>query len=123
MKRIILGLVLSAALHAAPEALIKTDNGFMFPSKQVKTYYTSRVIWGEGFGDHNKSSPVVGVAVVVWSNSDNWKFITTTNEKGEFKVEVQAGSAFRIKASDGDGWNEYDGILPAIPVGTTKNDP
>jgi len=106
-------------LLMAEEGLIKTDEGFMFPSKPVGTYYSGSIKWGENYTDHNASTPVVGVAVVVWSNTDNWKYITVTNEDGKFKVEVKPNSAFRLKASDGDTWHEYAKILPAIPVGTT----
>jgi len=120
--KFITALILSLTILTAESGLVSTSNGFMFPSKPVGTYYANRILWGEHYTDHNASTPVVGIAVVVWSNTDNWKYITTTNEKGEFKIEVKPNSAFRIKASDGDTWHEYAKILPAIPVGTTGTD-
>ncbi len=112
-KIIILMLVMLSALVADPLPLTKTTNGFMFPSMEVKTYYKSKIVWGESL-EHNLSAPAMGIAVVVWSNSDKWMYSTITNEEGKFEVEVKSGSAFRIKASDGSRWCEYDDIIAGI---------
>ena len=110
-KIIILMLVTAVTLIANP--LTKTTDGFMFPSVEVKTYYSSKIVWGESL-EHNLSAPAMGIAVVVWSNSDKWKFSTITNEEGKFKIEVKPDSDFRIKASDGSDWCEYEGIIKGV---------
>ena len=119
-------MILAMSLWAAPTLmadepmndLIKTKEGFVFPSSAIKTYYSGTITWGDGYDDHKASNPVKGIAVVVWSNTDNWKFITTTNSLGEFKVQVEPNSSFQIKASDGDHWHKYKTIVAGIPVGT-----
>jgi hypothetical protein len=112
-------ILMFTATKADEGVLTFTDNGFMFPtSKSVKTFYKGKIIWGKGYTDHNKSSPVKGIAVVAWSNSDKWKYVTTTNDKGEFLIQVMPSSAFNLKASDGDRWSVYGKILKGVPLGT-----
>ena len=113
MRQVLIDSILAISLLSADEALIKTDTGFMFPSVEIKTYYESSIKWGKS-EDHNLSSPAMGIAVVVWSNTEKWKFSTITNEEGKFKVEVKPDSDFRIKASNGSTWSVYDGILKGI---------
>ena len=121
MNKLLAIIFIGTQLFGSNE-LIKTDDGFMLPSKAVKTYYKNNIIWGKFYTDHNASSPVRGVAVVAWSESDNWKYITTTDQDGVFQIEVKPNSAFRLKASDGDRWATYGKILPGIPVGTIGTD-
>ena len=117
-SKILLFLALTTSVMSEG-ILILTADGFMFPtSKVVKTFYKGKLIWGKGYPRHNQYTPVKGVAIVAWSDSDKWKYITTTNDKGEFLIEVKPDSAFRIKGSDGSVWSTYGKILKGIPVGT-----
>ena len=111
-----------SSLALAGGVLVKGEHSFVFPSYPVKTYYKNRLIWGDTYKDHNKSQSIVGTAVVVWSDKDSWKFLTTTDDNGVFVIEVKPNSPFKIKASDGNIWASYNKELPGIPVGTIKDD-
>ncbi len=123
MKKILLIAVMLTGLMSADvydtyfTKLIKTTEGFSV--KKVKTYFESRIIWGEGYCDHNNTTAFKHGTVIAYGA--NWSYATTTDGDGNFKVEVKGNSEFTIKISDGSQWNAYDGILPAIKTGTTGN--
>lgn len=98
----------------------KSTKGFSFIPHRVKTQYSSRIIWGDGWSDHNESDPVMGVLVEAYGTG--WLYSTVTDANGEFVVPVKAGSPFTIRASNGDDFATYSGTLSGVPRGTTKND-
>jgi len=117
---IMLGIIvlLSGALYAQGK-LIKDNQGLHLGSGKVKTWYENRIIWGDYF-DHNKGTGVHNTEVIVWG--EGWEFRITTDDEGNFKIEVKPDSPFRIKASDGNQWAEFNGTLEGVPFGTIKND-
>jgi len=99
--------------------LTKDNQGLHLGSGKIKTWYENRIIWGD-YIDHDAGTGVHNTEVVVWGV--DWEFSTTTDDEGNFKVEVKSDSPFKIKASDGNVWAEFNGTLEGVPLGTTKND-
>jgi len=99
--------------------LTKDNQGLHLGSGKIKTWYENRIIWGD-YIDHDAGTGVHNTEVVVWGV--DWEFSTTTDDEGNFKVEVKPDSPFKIKASDGNVWAEFNGTLEGVPLGTTKND-
>lgn len=118
---IILILVIIGSGYAYAQSKIeKTDDGFVFTKPiKVKTYYVNRITWGDNYFDHDDTTPVHNTEVVAFG--DGWEFTTTTDDKGEFKVEVKPDVTFKIKASDGNSWIESEG-QKAVPLGTIFDD-
>ncbi len=122
MKKLLIIAMLASSLMGADAIdvyvtkLIKTTKGFN--AKRVKTYYTSRIVWGDGYCDHNETTAFKNGVVIAYG--DGWSYSAITDPTGKFKVEVKGNKEFTIKASDGSFWNVYNGTLPAIPTGTTK---
>ena len=112
-------LVLGGAVYAQSK-IQKTDSGFTFTKeKEVKTYYTNKIIWGDVYVDHTSNNPVHNTEVVAFG--DGWEYSTTTDDDGVFTVEVKGDSVFKIKASDGNDWSISD-EQKAIPTGTTLDE-
>lgn len=132
MKKIILLLIIGSTVAAQANFLTdwfgeifstkmtKTSTGFVITPDRVKTEYTNRIIWGDGWSDHNNTNPARGVVVEAYG--DGWKYSTVTDEDGVFIVPVKANSNFTIRCSNGDSWAVYDGVLSGVPKGTTKDD-
>lgn len=118
---IIIGLmaIFGGVLYAQGK-LTKADGGFTLFSGKIKTYYANRIVWGDIYTDHKNGKGAHNTEVVVWG--DGWEFSTTTDDDGNFKVEVKPDSPFKIKASDGNVWSIFEGTLDGVPLGTTKND-
>ncbi len=110
---------LGGGLLFAQSKITKTDDGFMFDSTKVHTWYESRIIWGDGYFDHDGGGAVHNTEVVAFG--DGWEYSTTTDDNGNFKVEVKADSTFKIKASDGNQWATSKELI-GVPLGTTKVD-
>ncbi len=111
--------VLGGGLLFAQSKITKTDDGFIFDSAKVHTWYESRIIWGGIYTDHEGGGAVHNTEVVAFG--DGWEYSTTTDDNGNFKVEVKADSAFKIKASDGNQWATSE-ELDGVQLGTTKVD-
>ncbi len=118
LAAVLTGLMSADAYDIYFTKLIKTTEGFSV--KKIKTYYAGRIIWGEGYCDHNNTTAFRHGVVMAYGT--NWSHSAVTDENGDFKVEVKANSEFTIKASDGSQWHTYEGTLPAIPIGTTGQD-
>jgi len=116
---IFIGLLLFGGVLYAQGKLTKDNQGLHLGSGKVKTWYENRIIWGD-YIDHDKGTGVHNTEVVVWGV--DWEFSTTTDDEGNFKVEVKPDSPFRIKASDGNVWAEFNGTIEGVPLGTIKND-
>ena len=114
---IIIGIIFFGGMIYASTRVDKTSEGFIIT--RTKTYYQNRIIWGEGYTDHNGKAPVHNTEVVAFG--DGWEYSTTTDDDGNFKVEVKADSPFRLKASDGNSWSISD-ELSGVPEGTTKDE-
>jgi len=119
MKKILLLLVLAIGVIYAQGKIVKVEEGFQVFSNKVYTYYENRIIWGD-YIDHDEGGGVHNTKVTVWG--EGWEFSTTTDDEGNFKVEVKPDSPFHIKASDGSRWAEFNGTLEGVPLGTTKTD-
>jgi len=118
---VILGLmtVFGGVLYAQGK-ITKSAEGFTLFAGKVKTYYVNRIVWGDDYIDHEEGQPLRNIEVVVWGK--DWEYRTTTDYNGDFKIEVEPDSPFRIKASDGNRWSEFADVLKGIPKGTTFND-
>ena len=134
MKKILLMSIVTIGMMSAANAnfltdwfgdltkvkMIKSSKGFLFKPHKVKTQYSNRIIWGADWIDHNESDPAKGIAVVVFGSG--WSYTTVTDSNGNFTVRVKPASDFSIKASSGDEWCVYDGVLAGVPRGTIKVD-
>ena len=115
---ILIGLfILAGGVVYAQGKMNKSDRGFEMSGK-VKTWYENRIIWGD-YIDHKEGVGVHNTEVIAFG--DTWEFSTTTDDEGNFKVEVNPDSTFKLKASDGNVWAISDTIT-GVPLGTTKND-
>ena len=118
---VILGvLMLAGGVLYAQGKIERTESGFKLFANKAQAWYENRIIWGEDYFDHDAGNPVHNTEVVVWG--EDWLFSTTTDDEGNFRVEVKPDTPFRLKASDGNIWAEYNGTLAGVPKGTTKND-
>ena len=96
----------------------KTDKGFKVET--TRTYYQNRVIWGDGYTDHQATSPITGIAVLAVGTG--WTYSAVTDATGLFKVEVKPDEAFTIRVSDGNTWIDYPTKILGIAEGTTKSE-
>ena len=120
MKKFLIMMLIFGGLflHAKNNKIIKVNNVFLVI--ETKTYYQAKLIWGDNWVDHDNNTSVHGTKVVAFG--DGWEYSTTTDDTGVFKVEVEADSPFRIKASDGNSWSMYEEDIKGIALGTILND-
>lgn len=121
MKELLIGLAIMLALGGALYAkgkVVKEPKGFKVVS--VKTYYTSKVTWGEGYQDHVTATPITGIAVLAVGTG--WTTSAVTDEVGVFKIEVEPAKPFKLRVSDGNTWVTYDVDIAGVPEGTIKSD-
>lgn len=118
-------LILGSGALYAKSKIEKTDTGFAFKSNKVHTWFESRILWGDDYLDHDNKTPVHNTEVIAFAEDAfgniEWQYSTTTDDDGNFKVEVKPNTKFKIKASDGNQWAtslEQNGI----PTGTTGTD-
>jgi len=116
---IFIGLLLLGDILYAQGKLTKDNQGLHLGSGKIKTYYENSIICGD-YIDHDEGTGVHNTEVIVWG--EDWEYRITTDDEGNFKVEVKPDSQFKIKASDGNVWAEFNGTLEGVPLGTTKND-
>lgn len=110
----IITMLLLGTLAYGQSKIERTEDGFVLTD--VKTYLESRIIWGDGYGDHDENSSVHNTEVIAFG--DGWEYSTTTDDDGYFKVQVKPDVPFKIKASDGNQWNTVIKDLDPIPYGT-----
>ncbi len=110
-------VVLGGFLYA--KEMKKTPDGFTIESDVVHTYYVNKIIWGDNYTDHTNTTPVHNTEVIAFG--DGWEYSTTTDDNGDFKVEVKPGVPFYIKASDGNDWS-VSVEQPPVAIGTTFDD-
>ena len=107
---------MSGIAYAVPK-IKKTDRGLEMV--EVKTYYQNRVIWGDVYTDHTAYKGEFNTKVTAFG--DGWKYSTTTDDTGEFKVEVKPALPFKIEVSDGNIWATSEENA-GIQEGTTFDD-
>ena len=112
-------VILGSGVLYAKSKIEKSNDGFVFKSDTVHTYYQRRIVWGDIYVDHTESAGVHNTEVVAFGTG--WEYSTTTDDDGNFKVEVKTDVKFKIKASDGNQWSTSEELSP-IPIGTTKVD-
>lgn len=102
----------NATTHVDPDLVVPTDTvveapepGFVAPP-----YYGPQglgqnrvdgpnVLWGSLLWQHTATGPASGVRVTMLRQQDGWRFSTTTDEKGRFRVAVPDGT-YALTAAD-----------------------
>ena len=87
-------------------------------------HMVGRIIWGEEWKEHDPYSSANYIAVKVVGEDESWERSTITDDDGHFDIELIADSNFRLFASNGNSWAEYNKtILGVVEGGILERDP
>ena len=85
------------------------------------TFVIGNIVWGVDWKEHPVGDPTRFIAVRTAGNG--WVHTTITDEYGYFKVPVEPDSDFRLSASNGNVWCEYNKTISGYAEGTTEINP
>ena len=129
MKTLLIVLLLFISLAAdklvcpKDNSIKKNSNGFfVIPlcKWEADTFYKGKLKWGDGWAQYDGEVPAGYVVIRSQGVNDTWEYETKTDINGSFLLPVRDGHDFKLSASHGSGWADYNETLPGIPAGTTK---